>query len=62
MTHLVRTSRHTSWDFPELPTTTPHGQWSHLSGKVFYKILLVGCFILFGGKMTLTGIEPVLHP
>ena len=42
-TRLVRTSYYTSGDFPELPTTTPHGLWSYLSGKVFYRILLVGC-------------------
>ena len=33
----------TSGNLPESPTTTPHGQWSHLSGKVFYMFLLVGC-------------------
>ena len=43
MTRPVRTPYHTSGNLPESPTTTPHGQWSHLSGKVFHMTLLVGC-------------------
>lgn len=30
-------------EFPKSPTTTPHGQWSYLFGKVFCRSLLVGC-------------------
>ena len=36
MTRLVRTPYITSGDFPELPTTAPHGLWSYLSEKVFF--------------------------
>lgn len=49
-TRLVRTSYYTSRDFPELPTTTPHGLWSYLSGKVFYRIWLVGRVSCLVGK------------
>ena len=48
----------TSGNLPESPTTTPHGQWSHLSGKVFYMTLLVGCAIMSSGKMEMAGLEP----
>lgn len=45
---------------PESPTTTPHGQWSHLSGKVFYTTSLVGWPIVSSGKMTPAGLEPCI--
>ena len=38
ITKLVRTHLITSGDIPESPTTTPHGLWSYLSGKVFIKV------------------------
>lgn len=42
MTRLVRTPYITSGDFPELPTTAPHGLWSYLSEKVFSQGFLAG--------------------
>lgn len=42
MPHPIR-AHHTSRSFPKSPTTTPHGQWSYLFGKVFCRSLLVGC-------------------
>ena len=43
MTRLVRTSYHTSGDFPELSAYYSLTPVALISGKVFYRIWLVGC-------------------
>ena len=52
---------YTSGDFPELPTTTPHGQWSYLSGKVFLQDFASRLRILLGGKQPIIWIEQMTH-